>query len=79
MTEVFKFDKSQKVNFENIVDKGFFSSSGILYKKIFSQDLHAFGIQNVNAVSLLNGGLTFFAPDEEVYCVDMEYKHESRK
>lgn len=79
MTEVFKFDKSEKVNFENIADKGFFISSGVLYKKIFSQDLQAFGIQNVNAISLLNGGLTFFASDEEVYCVNMEYKRERRK
>jgi hypothetical protein len=58
---------SSKVNFESIKDRECFYSGGILYMKILQQDLNFYNIKNVNAISIINAGLTFFEPDETVY------------
>ena len=56
-----------KVRFDTIEDKECFYSSGTLYMKILQQDLDFLKINNVNAISILNAGLTFFDYDETVY------------
>lgn len=77
MMEIYKYVKKiEKVNFENIPDGNCFYSNGVLYKKILEQDLKAFGINNVNAVSIFNGGLTFFGSDEKVFEAEREYRQE---
>lgn len=58
--------KSQKVNFADVPEHTIFSSNGVLYTKLFSQDLKEYDINNVNAVGILSGGLTYFQSDEEV-------------
>ena len=66
-SKILKYTKAiSKVNFEEIKDHCCFYSSGVLYLKLLQQDLKFFGIDNVNAVSVLNGGLTFFESDEKV-------------
>jgi hypothetical protein len=57
---------NQKICFEEIEDKGCFYSGGVLYMKILQQDLKHYKIDNVNAISILNAGLTFFETDETV-------------
>lgn len=67
-TITIEYEKTNsKVNFENIKDKCCFYSGGSLYMKIFTQDLEYFKINNANAISILNAGLTFFESDEVVY------------
>ena len=56
----------EKVCFNDIKDKECFYSGGVLYMKIFQQDLKEYNITNVNAISILNAGLTFFENDEIV-------------
>lgn len=78
MQETYKFIKEkEKTLFKNLKERSFFFSGGVLYKKILQQDLQEFGISNVNAVSLLNGGLTLFGADEEVFEANM--KHERNR
>jgi hypothetical protein len=55
-----------KTCFESIEDRAYFYSGGVLYMKILQQDLISYKINNVNAISILNAGLTFFEPDETV-------------
>lgn len=57
---------SKKICFKRIKDRGCFYSGGVLYMKILQQDLEYYKINNVNAISILNGGLTFFQSDEMV-------------
>ena len=65
--EAYIYMKSDEtVNFEYLRDTECFYSGGVLYMKINSQDLKAYNINNVNAISLLNAGLTFFEKDEIV-------------
>lgn len=62
------YPKSTETSFfRNIKDKECFYSNGVLYMKIFSQDLHEYCIHNVNAISVINAGLTYFDSDEVVY------------
>lgn len=73
MRESYQFiKKKEKILFKNLEERSFFFSGGVLYKKILQQDLLAFGINNVNAVSILNGGLTKFDADEKVYGTEVE-------
>gem|GEM_PF-6126955 len=65
--EYAKIESKSKVKFEQIEDKCCFYSGGVLYMKIFQQDLEFLKISNINAISILNAGLTFFEPDEMVY------------
>lgn len=62
-----KYKKSNvKILFGAVEDRACFYSNGVLYMKILSQDLKAFNITNVNAISIINAGLTFFDADEVV-------------
>ena len=64
---------SEKVLFKDIKDRECFYSGGTIYMKIFQQDLKAYNINNVNAISIINAGLTRFDDDEEVYKVNKTY------
>lgn len=75
--DIFKFSKGNNTKFKDIADKQCFYSGGDLYKKIFSQDLAVYEITSVNAISMVNGGLTKFMDDEKVVEAIME--HESVK
>lgn len=67
MKTVIEYTKTNsKIRFEQIQDKCCFYSGGILYMKILQQDLKHFKINNINAISILNAGLTFFHSDEIV-------------
>lgn len=57
---IIEYAKENKIAFENIKDKECFFSNGVLYMKIFSQDLKEYNISCVNA------GLTKFDKDELV-------------
>ena len=59
-------ETKSKVFFEQIKDRECFYSGGVLYMKILTQDLDSYGISNINAISILNAGLTFFQADEMV-------------
>ena len=65
--------ENKKIKFEELQDREYFYSNGVLYLKILQQDLDEYGINNINAVSLLNTGLTFFQNDEMVYRSTKEY------
>lgn len=65
---------NEQVKFEDIKDKECFFSGGVLYMKIFEQDLNEYNIKNVNAISIINAGLTFFYDDEIVYKANKEIK-----
>ena len=61
------YEKSDEiVKFGELADKECFYSGGVLYIKLFSQDLHEYEISCVNAISILNAGLTKFEDDEIV-------------
>lgn len=61
------YEKSDEiVKFGELADKECFYSGGVLYMKLFSQDLHEYEISCVNAISILNAGLTQFEDDEMV-------------
>jgi len=65
---IIKYEKiGLKVRFDTIEDKECFYSGGTLYMKILQQDLDFYKTNNVNAISILNAGLTLFEPDETVY------------
>lgn len=73
--DVFKYKKGNRVKFEDIKDKHCFYSGGILYKKIFKQDLAEYDITVINAISMVHGGLTKFDNDEDVIEAITEHKH----
>lgn len=68
--------ENKKIKFEELQDRECFYSNGVLYLKILQQDLDEYRINNINAVSLLNAGLTFFQNDEMVYMSTKEYSME---
>jgi hypothetical protein len=57
---------NQKALFSEIKDRECFYYGGTLYMKILSQDLREYNINNVNAISIINAGLTYFNDDETV-------------
>lgn len=68
MKTIIEYEKGkEKVLFEDIKDRECFYSGSVLYMKILQPDLEAFNIKNVNAISIVNAGLTYFDNDEEVY------------
>lgn len=75
MKTIIEYAKNDiKVCFESIKDKECFYSGGVLYMKILQQDLNYYKIDNINAISILNAGLTFFEADETVVAAIREYK-----
>lgn len=77
--DIFKYEKGNQTTFENIKDRHCFYSGGVLYKKIFKQDLAAYGITVINAVSIIHGGLTKFDNDEDVIEAIVEHEHIKHK
>ena len=71
--------ENKKIKFKELKDREYFYSNGILYLKILQQDLGEYRINNINAVSLLNAGLTFFQNDEIVYRSTKEYSMERKE
>lgn len=63
---IIKYEKENEITFGDLKDKECFFSGGVLYIKIFSQDLKEFNIDCINAISVVNAGLTKFADDETV-------------
>lgn len=61
-----EYKKENEIAFEDLKDKECFFSNGILYMKIFSQDLNEYNISCVNTISIVNAGLTKFDNDELV-------------
>ena len=47
-------------------------SNGVIYTKLLEQDLKEWGVNNVNAVGILSGGLTKFWPDEKIFLCSSE-------
>ena len=64
--EILAYKKENKIAFEDLKDKECFFSNGVLYMKIFSQDLKEYDISCVNAISIVNAGLTKFDNNELV-------------
>ncbi len=63
----------QRVKFSEIKEAGFFFDlNKTLYKKILKQDLDGWKITCINAVSIVNGGLTIFRDGEEVYTATVD-------
>lgn len=75
---IINFEKSSEITFGDLTDKECFFSDGLLYIKIFSQDLKAFDIDCVNAISIENAGLTKFADDEIVIRAKKQRKEYTR-
>lgn len=63
---IIEYAKENKTTFKKIKDKECFFSSGVLYMKIFNQDLREYNIDCVNAISIINAGLTKFDNNEIV-------------
>ncbi len=68
-----------KITFECVKDRGCFYSGGVLYMKILQQDLDHYKIDNINAISIINAGLTFFDLDETVYRAVREVEKFNKK
>ncbi len=67
MKEVFVYQSNKiSIGFGDLKDRDCFYSNGVLYMKISEQDLKEYGINQVNAISVKNAGLTFFEYDEMV-------------
>lgn len=68
--------KQKAIYFSEVLDHQQFMSGGVIYTKLLQQDLKEYGIGNVNAVSVVNGGLTYFQEDEKVFlCVTEKIKN----
>lgn len=66
------------IPFSELKDHQLFISGGVIYTKLLPQDLKEWGINNVNAVGILSGGLTKFCPDEKVFlCASEKIKNNS--
>ena len=63
---IIRYEKEGKTPIETLKDKECFFSNGVLYMKIFAQDLKEYNINCVNAISIVNAGLTRFEEDELV-------------
>ena len=63
---VIRYEKESEILYGALKEKECFFSNGILYMKIFNQDLKEFNINCVNAISIINAGLTKFNDDEVV-------------
>lgn len=63
---IVEYEKENEIAFEKIKDKECFFSNGVLYMKIFSQDLREYNIECINAISIINAGLTKFDNNEIV-------------
>lgn len=63
---IIEYKKENEIAFEDLHDKECFFSNGVLYMKIFSQDLREYNIECVNAISIINAGLTKFDNNEIV-------------
>lgn len=61
---IIEYKKENEIAFEKIKDKECFFSNRVLYMKIFSQDLKEYNIDCVNAISIINAGLTKFDNNE---------------
>lgn len=70
--EYTKTDK--KVSFSEISDKECFYHCGTLYMRILQQDLEFLNIKDINAISIINAGLTFFSDNEEVFIAEREWE-----
>lgn len=75
---VIKYKKENEIAFEKLKDKECFLSNGVLYLKIFSQDLKEYNIDCVNAISVINAGLTKFDNDEIVVKVKRIIKRQRK-
>lgn len=64
---VIKKESKKVILFSEVKDHQLFMSNGVIYTKLLEQDLKEWGINNVNAVGILSGGLTKFWPDEKVF------------
>lgn len=63
---IIRYEKEKEIDFKDLEDKECFFSNGVLYMKIFSQDLREYNISCVNAISIVNAGLNKFDNDESV-------------
>ena len=75
---VIKKESKKAILFSEVKDHQLFMSNGVIYIKLLEQDLKEWGINNVNAVGILSGGLTKFWPDEKVFlCTSEKIKNNS--
>lgn len=63
---VISYEEEGETSFGTLRDRACFFSNGVLYLKIFAQDLNEYNINCVNAISIVNAGLTRFEDDELV-------------
>lgn len=61
---VISYKEEGETSFETLKDSECFFSNGVLYLKILAQDLNEYNINCVNAISIINAGLTRFDDDE---------------
>lgn len=73
---IIKKENKKAIPFSEVKDHQLFMSNGVIYTKLLEQDLKEWGVNNVNAVGILSGGLTRFWPDEKVYlCISENFKN----
>lgn len=63
---VISYKEEGETLFETLKDRECFFSNGVLYLKIFTPDLNDYKINCVNAISIVEAGLTRFDDDELV-------------
>lgn len=65
---VISYEEEGETSFGTLKDKECFFSqrNGALYLKIFAEDLKDYNINCINAIGVVNGGLTRFGDDELV-------------
>lgn len=69
---IIKKESKKAILFSEVKDYQLFMSNGAIYTKLLEQDLKEWGVNNVNAVGILSGGLTKFWPDEKVFLCSFE-------
>ena len=69
---IIKKESKKAILFSEVKDYQLFMSNGVIYTKLLEQDLKEWGVNNVNAVGILSGGLTKFWPDEKVFLCSFE-------
>lgn len=71
------FEHAGEKTFGDLGKRAHFMCGGILWVKIFENDLKEFGISQVNALAVISGGISHFDADESV--IEVKFRKKIKK
>lgn len=75
---VIEYEEEGETSFRTLKDRECFFSNGILYLKVLTQDLKEYNINCINAISIINAGLTRFYDDDLVVRAKITIKRKKK-